>query len=70
MLNDYEKESGNKENWILIAPCMELEKNIKIFHENKDIICFIGYCPIFNHEHDIISLIRFSKYYGIVNSYK
>ena len=70
LLNDYEKESGNKENWILIAPCMELEKNIKIFHENKDIICFIGYCPIFNHEHDILSLIRFSKYYGIVNSYK
>ena len=65
MLNDYENEEGYKENWIIISPCMELEKNIEIFHEHKDIICFIGYCPIFNHVHDDLKM--FSKFYGIFN---
>ena len=68
LLNDYENELGYKENWIIISPCIELEKNIKIFHENKDIICFIGYCPIFNHHHDKLFFYSFSKFYGIVNS--
>ena len=68
LLNDYGNEMGIEENWIVISPCMELEKNIKSFHENKDIICFIGYCPIFNHNHDKLFLYSFSKYYGIFNS--
>ena len=69
LLNDYENEEGYKENWIIIAPCMELKKHIKEFHENIDIICFIGYCPIFNHYNDEFYLRLFSKFYGIVNSY-
>ena len=69
LLNDYENEEGYKENWIIIAPCMELKKNIKLFHENIDIICFIGYCPIFNHWDDDLYFHLFSKFYGIVDSY-
>ena len=69
LLNDYENEEGYKENWIIIAPCMELKKNIKIFHDNIDIICFIGYCPIFNHWDDDFYFHFFPKFYGIVNSY-
>ena len=66
LLNDYENEEGYKKNWIIISPCMELEKNIKNFHENIDIIYFIGYCPIFNHKHS--DLYSFSKFKGIFNS--
>ena len=55
------------ENWIMISPCIEVEKNLNI-HENKNIYCFIGYCPFFNHKHNIEFLYKFSKYYGIVNS--
>ena len=66
LLNDYENEEGYKKNWILISPCMELEKNIKNLHENIDIIYFIGYCPIFNHKHS--DLYSFSKFKGIFNS--
>ncbi len=69
LLNDYENEEGYKENWIIIAPCIELKKNIKVFHENIDIICFIGYCPIFNHWDDESYFHLFSKFYGIVDSY-
>ena len=29
LLNDYGNEMGIEENWIVISPCMELEKNIK-----------------------------------------
>ena len=68
MLNDYENEEGIKENWIIISPCIELEKNIQNFLENKNIYCFIGYCPIFNHQHNTYFLYKFPKYYGIVNS--
>ena len=68
LLNDYENEEGIKENWIIIAPCIELEKNIQNFHENKNIYCFVGYCPFFNHSHNISFLYKFSKYYGIVDS--
>ena len=68
LLNDYENEMGIEENWIVISPCMELEKNIKSFQENKNIICFIGYCPIFNHNHDELFLYSFSKYCKICNS--
>ena len=68
LLNDYENEEGIKENWIIIAPCMELGKNIQNFHENKNIYRFIGYCPIFNHNHGINFLYKFHKYYGLVDS--
>ena len=68
LLTDYENEVGNKENWIVISPCTELEKNIQTFHNNKNIYYFIGYCPIFNHNHNIAFLYKFSKYYGIVDS--
>ena len=68
MITDYENEEGNKENWIIISPCIELEKNIQTFHEDKNIYRFIGYCPIFNHEHNTDFLYKFSKYYGIVDS--
>ena len=68
LLNDYENEEGIKENWIIISPCIELEKNIQNFHENKNIYCFIGYCPIFNHNHNTFFFYKFSKYYGIVDS--
>ena len=68
LLNDYGNEMGIEENWIVISPCMELEKNIKSFQENKNIICFIGYCPIFNHKHDELFLYSFSKYDKIFNS--
>ena len=53
----------------MIAPCIELEKNIKYFNENKNIYCFIGYCPIFSigmHNHNNESLKQYSKYQGIV----
>ena len=68
LITDYENEEGNKENWIIISPCIELEKNIQTFHEDKNIYRFIGYCPIFNHEHNTDFLYKFSKYYGIVDS--
>ena len=68
LLNDYENEEGNKENWIIISPCIELEENIQTLNENKNIYCFIGYCPIFNHEHNCDLLFQFSKYFGMVDS--
>ena len=68
LLNDYENEIGNKENWIVIAPCEELEENISNYNENKDIYCFLGYCLAFNHEHNIDFFYKFSKFYGIVES--
>ena len=68
LLNDYEKEEGIKENWIVICPCIELEKNIESIHNNKNIYCFIEYCPIFNHNHNNDYLYSFSKYYGEVDS--
>ena len=70
LLKDYENEEGNKRNWIIISPCMELKNYIPIFNENNNIYCFIGYCPIFNHVHDTDFLQKFTKYYGIVNSYR
>ena len=68
LLNDYESEVGNKENWIVISPCEELEGNIKAFHENKNIYYFIGYCPIYSHKHNLDFFYKFYKYYGIVGS--
>ena len=70
LIDDYENEADNKKSWILISPCMELEKNIKAFHEKKNIICFFGYCPIFNHSqsHDELFFYSFSKFYGIFDS--
>ena len=68
LLNAYEIEEGNKENWIVISPCTELENNIEIYHKNKNIYRFIAYCPIFNHEHNDNYLYKFNKYYGEVDS--
>ena len=69
LLNEYENEAENKKLWILISPCTGLEKNLKIYHDQKNIICFVGYCPIFNHRHDDnFFLYVFSKFYGIFNS--
>ena len=67
LIDDYESEAGNEKKWIIISPCVELEKNIKIFHEKESIVCFIGYCPIINHVHDDI-LYFLPKFYGIFNS--
>ena len=69
LLNDYETEEGIKGNWIIISPCTELEKNIKNFHDNKNIFCFIEYCPIYNHRHNNDFLCQFQKYYGNVDSF-
>ena len=41
LLNDYENEEGIKENWIIIAPCIELEKNIKISMKIKTYIALL-----------------------------
>ena len=68
LINDYENEVGKEKKWILISPCNELEKNIKIYHQKETIICFIGYCPIFNHWHSESFFKLFSKFYGIVDS--
>ena len=68
IINDYENELGKEIKWIIISPCMELEKNIKTLHEKDNIICFIGYCPIFYHNHNEIYLYSFSKFYDIVYS--
>ena len=69
LLIDYETEVGNKENWIIISPCEELENNIKSFHENKNIYYFIGYCPMTSHKHNLEFFYKFNKYYGIVDTY-
>lgn len=68
LLNEYEKEIGNKKKFILISPCDELETNIATFHGNKSIYYFIGYCLNFDHEHDFNFLFGFSKYYTIIDS--
>ena len=68
LLNGYESEVGSKENWIMISPCDELESNISNFNNNKNIYCFLGYCPIFEHEHNFYFFYKYSKFYGIVNS--
>ena len=44
---------------------MGLKKNLKIYHDKKNIICFVVYCPIFNHGHDEFFFYMFSKFYGI-----
>ena len=49
VLDKFEKEKGITKNWIVIAPCLELKKNIKAFHQNKNIYGFIGYCPDYSH---------------------
>ena len=69
LLNDFEADEGIKENWIIISPCLELRKNIETIHDNKNIIYFISYCPIYNHSHDEENLYKFSKYYGNVDSF-
>ena len=68
LLNEYEKEIGNKKKFILISPCDELEANIATFHGNKSIYYFIGYCLNYNHEHDFNFLFNFYKYYTIIDS--
>ena len=68
LLNDYEKEMGNKENWIVISPCEEIESNIKAFHENKNIYYFIGYSTEFCQKNNLDLLYKFDKYYGIIGS--
>lgn len=68
LINDYENETGKEKKWIIISPCNELKKNIEIYHQKETIICFIGYCPIFNHFHNDIYFYSFSKFYGIVDS--
>ena len=68
LINDYENEAGKEKKWMVISPCNELEKNIKIYHQKETIICFIGYCPIFNHCHSEDYLKLFPKFYGIVDS--
>ena len=71
LLNDYEKEEeeGNRQNWIFICPCIELENNIKTFQKKTNIYFFFGYCPIDEHDHDVLIFYRFPKYYDIVFSY-
>ena len=49
-LNDLENDEETNENWIIIYPCMELENNIQILNENKNIYHIIAYCPFFNHD--------------------
>ena len=68
MIDVYENEAGKEKKWIIISPCTELKKNIEKYHQKEIIICFIGYCPIFNHYHNDIYLNSFSKFYGIVDS--
>ena len=68
LLNDYEIEADIKENFIIICPCIELENNIQMFQNNKNVYNIIGYCPIFYHIHNKRFLHSFSKYYGIVDS--
>ena len=67
ILNNHENEEGNIGDWIFICPCTELKNNIQIFHENKNIYCFIGYCPISEHDHDILFFYKFPKYHGIAS---
>ncbi len=50
LLNDLDNEEGIEENWIMICPCMELERNIQALNENKNIYQIIAYCPFFNHD--------------------
>ena len=71
-LDKYEKEKGITENWIVIAPCLELKKNIKAFHQNKNIYRFIGYCPDYTHNHDedLFFFWKFPKFRGIESSAK
>ena len=68
LLNDYEKKKGNKENWIVISPCEEIESDIKAFHENKNIYYFIGYRTEFCQKNNLDLLYKFDKYYGIIGS--
>jgi len=68
LLNDIANEEGNIDNWIMICPCVELEYNILILNENKNIYQIVAYCP-FDHEHNIDVFFQFQKFYGIVNSY-
>ena len=66
ILDKHEKDEGNTENWIVISPCVELIKNIKNFHKNKNIYKFIGYCPDINHKHgEDFFLFQFPKFFGI-----
>ena len=65
LLNTVENEVGIKDNWIIISPCVELEKNIQEFNENKNIYFFIGYCYISNHEHNFDHLYKFPQFYKI-----
>lgn len=71
LLNDLDNEEGIEENWIMICPCMELERNIQALNENKNIYQIIAYCPFFNHddEHNFKFFVKFRKFYGIVKSY-
>ena len=68
LIKDYENEREIQNNWIIISPCTELEKNIEEFNENKNIYFIIGYCYIFNHEHNFEYLYKFRKFYKIVES--
>ena len=68
LLNNIENEVGIKDNWIIISPCVELEKIIQEFSENKNIYFFIGYCYISNHEHNFEHLYKFKKFYKIFES--
>ena len=61
ILNSYKIKGDNRDNWIIIAPCIILEKNIKMFDEDKNVSFIIGYCPIFNHEHNFEFLYKFKK---------
>ena len=66
ILDKHEKEIGITQNWIIIAPCVELKKNIQNFHENKNIYKFVGYCPDINHNHsEDFFLLQFPKYFGV-----
>ena len=69
LLNDYENIILNKKKCILISPFDTLERNIKTFQDNKNILYLIGYCQDFNREHDMNNiLLHFSKFYIIANS--
>ena len=66
ILDNLQKKVGITENWIIISPCIELEKNIQNFHQNKNIYKFIGYCPDINHKHtEDFFLWQFPKFFGI-----
>ena len=69
LLNSCENEIGIKDNWIIISPCVELEKNIQEFNDNKNVYFIIGYCYISNHEHNFEHLYKFQKFYKIDNSF-